>query len=32
LHHGIEQPGIHRVEAALAKKPWIYSNPVYVRS
>jgi hypothetical protein len=32
LHQPIERHGIHRVEVALTKRPWIYSNPVYVRS
>jgi hypothetical protein len=32
LHQAVERPGVHRVEVALATRPWIYSNPVSVRS
>jgi hypothetical protein len=32
LHHPIERHGIHRVEVFLNKRPWIYSNPIYIRS
>jgi len=32
---GIDEPGIYRVEAYVRKafkyRPWIFSNPVYVR-
>jgi hypothetical protein len=31
LHHPIEGQGVHRVEVMLEKRPWIYSNPVYIR-
>jgi hypothetical protein len=31
LHHPIEGHGVHRVEVMLENRPWIYSNPVYVR-
>jgi oxalate decarboxylase/phosphoglucose isomerase-like protein (cupin superfamily) len=31
LHHPIERYGIHRVEVRLRNRPWIYSNPVYIR-
>jgi hypothetical protein len=31
LHHSIERHGIHRVEVSLGTRPWIYSNPVYIR-
>jgi PHP domain len=31
LHHSIERHGIHRVEVMLGNRPWIFSNPVYVR-
>ena len=31
LHHPIERSGVHRVEVFLGGRPWIYSNPVYVR-
>jgi hypothetical protein len=32
LEHAVEQPGVYRVEAELRGRPWIYSNPVYVRA
>jgi hypothetical protein len=32
LRHSIELPGVYRVEVQLAGKPWIYSNPVYLRT
>lgn len=31
LHHSVELPGVYRVEVALADRPWIYSNPIYLR-
>ena len=31
LHHSIERHGVHRVEIFRETRPWIYSNPVYVR-
>ncbi|HEX4718594.1 MAG TPA: CehA/McbA family metallohydrolase [Thermoleophilaceae bacterium] len=31
LHHSIERHGVHRVEVFHDTKPWIYSNPVYIR-
>jgi hypothetical protein len=31
LHHPIEGHGVHRVEVRLENRPWIYSNPVYIR-
>ena len=31
LDHPIERYGIHRVEVVREKRPWIYSNPVYIR-
>jgi hypothetical protein len=35
LEHGIEAPGVYRVEAWVRldgeERPWIYSNPIYVR-
>jgi len=31
LHHSIELAGVYRVEAFLGERPWIYSNPVYLR-
>lgn len=31
LHHPVELPGVYRVEARLGGRPWIYSNPVYLR-
>jgi hypothetical protein len=32
LDHSIELPGVYRVEVALGDRPWIYSNPVYLRA
>jgi hypothetical protein len=32
LNHSIELGGVYRVEVFLHERPWIYSNPVYVRS
>jgi hypothetical protein len=32
LHHSIELHGVYRIEAALHRRPWIFSNPVYVRA
>jgi hypothetical protein len=32
LAHEVGQPGVYRVEVQLRNRPWIYSNPVYVRS
>jgi hypothetical protein len=31
LAHPIELPGVYRVEVSLRDRPWIYSNPVYIR-
>ncbi len=30
-HVPIKEPGIYRLEAALHGKPWIFSNPIYVK-
>ncbi len=27
----IDTPGVYRIEVARNKKPWIYSNPIYIR-
>jgi hypothetical protein len=32
LHHSIELHGVYRLEASLGGRPWIYSNPVYLRA
>lgn len=32
LVHPIELHGVYRAEVALGKRPWIFSNPVYVRA
>jgi hypothetical protein len=36
LEHAAEQPGVYRVEAWVEiggePRPWIYSNPIYVRA
>jgi hypothetical protein len=35
LEHDVSEPGVYRVEAAIEiggeSRPWIYSNPIYVR-
>lgn len=35
LERPVESPGVYRVEAWLdadgERRPWIYSNPIYVR-
>ena len=31
LDHSIELHGVYRVEVALGGRPWIFSNPVYLR-
>jgi hypothetical protein len=28
----VEQPGVYRAEAYLGDRPWIFSNPIYLRS
>jgi len=28
----LEHPGVYRVEAFLGKRPWIFSNPIYVEA
>jgi len=32
LNHSIELSGVYRAEVFLHERPWIYSNPVYIRS
>jgi hypothetical protein len=32
LDHSIELPGVYRVEAYLRNRPWIFSNPLYMRT
>jgi len=29
---GVTSPGVYRSEAYLGRKPWIFSNPIYLRS
>jgi hypothetical protein len=31
LVHDAEGPGVYRVEVALGRRPWIFSNPIYLR-
>ena len=31
LYHSIELAGVYRVEVRLRNRPWIYSNPAYIR-
>lgn len=32
LEHEASEPGVYRVEARLRDRPWIYSNPIYLRA
>jgi hypothetical protein len=32
LNHSIELHGVYRVEVALLGRPWIFSNPAYIRA
>ena len=31
LSHVADVPGVYRIEATLGDRPWIYSNPIYLR-
>ncbi|MBS13645.1 MAG: hypothetical protein CME19_18850 [Gemmatimonadetes bacterium] len=31
LKHDVEEPGIYRIEATLGDRPWLYTNPIYLR-
>jgi hypothetical protein len=31
LEHRVEEPGVYRVEARIEGRPWVYTNPVYLR-
>jgi len=31
-HVPVEEPGVYRLEASRYAKPWIFSNPIYVRA
>lgn len=31
LAHAVEAPGVYRIEASVGGRPWIYSNPIYLR-
>lgn len=31
LEHTADQPGVYRAEARLDGKPWVYTNPIYLR-
>jgi len=31
LEFKIEEPGVYRIEVRLNNRPWIYSNPIYIR-
>ena len=31
LEHRAEAPGVYRAEGRLAGKPWVYTNPIYLR-
>ena len=32
LKYELPQPGVYRLEVSIGKKPWIYTNPIYVRN
>ena len=32
LDHSIELPGVYRVEVSLRGRPWVFSNPAYIRA
>jgi hypothetical protein len=32
LEFRADAPGAYRVEARLGGKPWVYTNPIYLRS
>ncbi len=32
LEHEAAEPGIYRVEARVGDRPWVYTNPIYLRS
>ncbi|MEO2004202.1 MAG: histidinol phosphatase, partial [Candidatus Poribacteria bacterium] len=32
LSYAITEPGVYRVEVRQRFKPWIFSNPIYVRT
>ena len=36
LRHGVDRPGVYRVEVSLRVvdrwRPWIFANPIYVRA
>ncbi len=31
LDHRAEEPGVYRVEARIGGRPWVYTNPIYLR-
>ena len=31
LEFRVEEPGVYRVEARINGRPWLYSNPIYIR-
>jgi len=31
LEHRAEEPGVYRVEARIEGRPWVYTNPIYLR-
>lgn len=31
FQHKIKEPGVYRLEVRTQKKPWIYTNPIYLR-
>jgi hypothetical protein len=32
LRYAAQEPGVYRVEARLDGKPWVYTNPIYLRA
>ena len=31
IEHRAEEPGVYRVEARIEDRPWVYTNPIYLR-
>jgi hypothetical protein len=31
LELAVEAPGVYRVEAWLGDRPWVFTNPIYLR-
>ncbi len=31
MRHTVDRPGVYRAEARLGNRPWLYTNPIYLR-